>query len=212
MAEETQAADAGEGERWRTFLAVELPEEIQQALSRPLDGLASLGRLVRLNPPDRVHLTLHFLGDVEVAQVENLRRGIEPVARAQTRFSVEVFGVGAFPSMARPRILWAGIGGPDRDRLIALQAALARPLREAGVALEDRVFSPHLTLGRLRDAPSAAQRAGLRRWQTDWAHVALGQVDVSTVALLRSVLFSGPPRHTLIARFPLHEWTVTAGS
>ncbi len=192
-------------ERWRSFLAVELPHAVHQRLEGPLEALATLSGLVRRNPTDRIHLTLVFLGDVEVARIEEIGRLIRPVVLTEPGFSLEVRGVGAFPSMNQPRILWAGIEGPEGGRLMQLRAGMARALVNAGFSLEDREFTPHLTLGRLRRPANRAERAALARWQGEWAPVSMGRVALSKVSLMRSQLSSGSPQYTTLETFGLGD-------
>jgi 2'-5' RNA ligase len=118
------------------------------------------------------------------------------------RFRLDAQGVGAFPGVGRPRVVWAGIAGADLPRLIALQAELGAGLRSAGVNVEDR-FSAHLTLARARRPLRAAERAALRDWSTKWSSAAFGDLPVEQVRLMRSQLGGGPARYTTLATFDL---------
>ncbi len=168
-----------------------------------MQALSGLDQLVRRNLKDRIHLTLHFLGNVGVVRLGALESIIEPVVAGERSFSLEVRGVGAFPSMARPRTLWAGIEGAEVSWLLNLQTTLGRVLSSAGVVVEERRFTPHLTLARLRRSPDAAERSALARWQTEWSTPTLGIMEVAEVSLMRSELSSGPPRYTRLRSFRL---------
>jgi len=191
-----------EGERWRVFLAVEVPDGMRAALRAPLTALEPLRALVRTNPVERMHLTLHFLGQVPATEVEQLPSKLAPIVAGCRRLRLAVQGVGAFPGTGRPQVLWAGVAGPDLGGLSALQAEMGRALRTAGLKTEER-FHPHLTLGRVRRPPKGDELRLLREWAARWDAVLFGDLPVNDVQLIRSQLGAGPPRYTTLATFAL---------
>ena len=193
---------ADERERWRIFLAIEVPDAVREALKGPLSALEPLGESIRINSVDRMHLTLHFLGHLPRADVEQLQPALAPVVSHHRRFRLAAQGVGAFPGIGRPRVVWAGISGADLPRLIALQAELGDGLRSAGVTVEDR-FNAHLTLARVRRPLKARERTALRDWSARWGSGSFGGVPVDQVRLMRSQLGGGPARYTTLATFDL---------
>lgn len=132
----------------RLFIALHLPDHVRGALA------AAQERLRRGNPPVRwtdatnIHLTLQFLGETGAALVPALVAGLADLHVPPIRLTLS--GLGAFPGLQRPRVIWAGVAGDlaALDRLRAAVFALTTPL---GFAPETRPFTPHLTLGRLRD-------------------------------------------------------------
>jgi 2'-5' RNA ligase len=194
---------ADESERWRVFVAIEVPEAIREALAGPLNALQPLHESIRINPTDRMHLTLHFLGHLPRPVVEQLPPVLATVVLRHHRFRLTAQGVGAFPALARPRVLWAGISGADLPRLNALQAELGDGLRIAGLTVEGDRFHPHLTVGRVRRPLKAPERTVLRDWSVRWGAAAFGEVPVNTVRLMRSQLGGGPPRYTTLTTFDL---------
>jgi len=193
---------ADDGERWRVFLAIEVPNAVREALTAPLSSLEPLHEAIRINPTERMHLTLHFLGHLPRADAEHLQTALAPVVARHQRFDLAAQGVGAFPDIRRPRVVWAGIAGADLPKLIALQAELGETLRHVGVTVEDR-FHAHLTLGRVRRPLGAKERAMLRDWSTQWGSTSFGEVPVDQVRLMRSQLGAGPARYTTLATFDL---------
>jgi RNA 2',3'-cyclic 3'-phosphodiesterase len=191
-----------EGERWRVFLAIEVPGAVREALTGPLNALQPLHEAIRINLTERMHLTLHFLGHLPRADVEQLQSALAPVVARHRRFRLVAQGVGAFPEIRRPRVLWAGIGGADLPKLIALQADMGDALRTAGLTLEDR-FHPHLTLARVHRPLKAPERDLLRDWSSAWGPAAFGDIPVEEVRLMRSQLGGGPPKYTTVATFDL---------
>ena len=192
-----------DAERWRVFVAIEVPDAVREALTGPLQALQPLHESVRVNPTERMHLTLHFLGHLPRPVVEQLPPALAAVAVRQYRFRVTAQGVGAFPAIARARVLWAGITGADLPRLHALQRELGGELRTAGLTVEGERFHPHLTLGRVRRPLKRPERTLLREWSARWGAVAFGEVPVDQVWLMRSQLGGGPPRYTTLATFDL---------
>jgi len=196
------ATPSAEPERWRVFLAVDLPDAVRARLQGPLDDLLPLGDYLRINPVERMHLTLHFLGHLPVADVERLPARLAPLVNGHRSFQVGAQGVGSFPNLARAQVLWVGIVGTELPRLMTLQSQLGTSLREAGLTVEDR-FHPHLTLARVRRPLKGGQRKLLTDWQARWKEPLLGEIPVRTVQLMRSQLGSGPPRYTTLSTFEL---------
>lgn len=196
------ATPGAEPERWRVFLAIDLPDAVRVRLQGPLDDLLPLADFLRMNPVERMHLTLHFLGHLPVTDAERLPALLEPVVQRHRSFQVTAKGVGSFPNLARAQVLWAGIVGAEVPRLMALQSQLGTTLRDAGFTAEDR-FHPHLTLARVRRPLKGAQRKLLTDWQARWKEPVLGELPVKQVRLMRSQLGAGPPRYTTLSTLDL---------
>jgi 2'-5' RNA ligase len=112
-------------------------------------SLRSVAGEVKWVEPHNLHWTLQFLGDVEDTKLPAVCDAVATAAANVAAFDVEVRGAGAFPSASRPRTLWLG-AGQGSEKMIALQAAIERPLRKLGFRGEGRRFIPHVTLGRIR--------------------------------------------------------------
>jgi len=194
---------ADETERWRVFLAIEVPDQVRQALTEPLQALHPLHESIRVNPTDRMHLTLHFLGHLPRPVVEQLPPPLAAVVVRHHRFRLLAQGVGAFPNIGRPRVLWASISGDDLPLLNALRAELGDAVRTTGLIADAERFHPHLTLGRVRRPLKGPERTSLREWSARWASATFGDVPVERVRLMRSQLGGGPPRYTTLATFDL---------
>jgi RNA 2',3'-cyclic 3'-phosphodiesterase len=141
----------------RLFVAVELPKSVRGHLE---SGTASLRASMdgwRWTPPAQWHLTLAFLGEVPDARVAELTRRMGMAARRHRPFDLELSGLGAFNSPRRARILWVGVGG-DRDALTRLADSVSAGARRAKIALEERRYRPHMTLGRCRTPVDVRER------------------------------------------------------
>ncbi len=151
---------------------------------------------------DRIHLTLHFLGQLPVARIDAVKAVLSPIAAGRRRFALDAQGVGAFPNFSRAQVIWAGIAGAALPLLMSLQAETAAALKGAGVEIEDR-FHPHLTVARVRRPMRGPLRQALKEWQQRWTEVRFGTLPVERVILFRSELGAGPPRYSTIATFEL---------
>lgn len=134
----------------RSFIAIELPDEVRGALSQIQERLRESAGGVRWVQPASIHLTLKFLGDIRPEQVEPIAVAAAGVVEGEPPFSLGLSGLGAFPNPRRPRVVWAGLEG-DVERLGRLQARLEGALEPLGFPREQRAFRPHLTLGRVKD-------------------------------------------------------------
>jgi 2'-5' RNA ligase len=145
----------------RLFIALELPSEVKQVLAATQQRLRRSGQHpVKWVSVDKVHLTLHFLGNVEAEQVPALLAALEEIrAASMPAASLHLAEVGAFPNLRRPQTVWVGVGGAIQ-LLQQLQQDVGQAIEPLGFAPETRPFRPHLTLGRVRrDATPPQQRS-----------------------------------------------------
>ena len=132
----------------RCFVAIEIPEPIQALLKPVQRCLQSEVRKASWTKQGNFHLTLKFLGDVHAEAVDAISEAVQNVANTQTPFSIELGGIGAFPTLARPRVIWIGV--KHRASTVShLAKAVNLELKHLGFPTDNR-FHPHLTLGRLR--------------------------------------------------------------
>jgi len=188
---------------WRLFLAARLSDSLRSALAQPMAELDPLGSLINRSRIEAIHLTLHFMGQVESNRVSELKAALFRAIESFAAFELLVSGVGAFPSSRRPRVVWAGISGPGRAELVKIHQASAAPLRSAGIELEDRPYAPHLTLSRLRRDPRATEREPLSQWLQRWEAAEFGMLAVDALYLMRSDLSVRPPEYTILETFAL---------
>lgn len=180
----------------RTFLAVELPGEVRDALAAAQRRLEARIGGWRWTRAGGIHLTLRFLGEATPESLERARPLWRAAAAASSPLAIRVAGLGVFPAPRRARVLWAGVTEePDGGHLAALARSLESACREAGFPPETRAFTPHLTLAR-----AAGERA-----QAPGADDALdaGRADVREIVLFRSELLPKGAVHTPLDRFPL---------
>ncbi len=180
----------------RAFVASIPPPALKRALAELQATLRALpgGDRLRWTPPDQIHLTLRFLGEITPEQsslaIEALRRACSP----SYSFSLKLGGLGFFPNARRPRVFWVGLEGQIRE-LLALQTAIARALAPLVDTSEDE-FHPHLTLGRVRHTGGRLDLTGIQwtapavafAWQVDSVH--LMKSERNHAGAVHSPLFS----------------------
>ncbi len=133
----------------RSFLAIELPKTILKKIEEVQGDLRSAHADVRWVNPEKIHLTLKFFGNIEESRIDLIVKSIEEPIRNTSAFSVIVKGVGAFPSLKNPRVIWMGLVD-GKEILTSLQKQIEKQLGKIGFQPEDRPFHPHLTLGRMK--------------------------------------------------------------
>ena len=148
---------------------------------------------------DNFHVTLKFLGEIEERRAEEIGGALTEAVAEIEAFDVALRGLGAFPTPARPRVIWAGVGSGEA-RLAVLAAAVDQSLIQLGFPREARAFSAHITLGRVREPrrdPALAE--ALARALT----LELGATRVDRVVLMRSAPSPRGARYSELAALPL---------
>lgn len=191
----------------RAFIAIGIPSEIQQAIYKTTAPLrAELGASVRWTPPENIHLTLKFLGDISPAQVDALTATLRAQADSVPAFEVEVGKLGSFPDGKRVRVLWVGLHTPAE--LAALSRGIESACARLGYESETRGFSPHLTIGRARQDASAADAQKIRRALEAATIDSLGAVRVDSAHLYKSDLKRDGAVYTKLFSAPLRTSVV----
>lgn len=133
----------------RTFIAFKLPGKIVLSIRNVQERLKSFGLKIRWVKPENIHLTLKFLGDIRRSDTEKVGEAMSETAEQYEPISLTAKGIGAFPGIRRPRIIWVGISG-QLNTLLELQKTLDDNLETMGFPKEKRPFKGHLTLGRVK--------------------------------------------------------------
>jgi len=142
----------------RTFICIEVPRAIKERIESLQRSLRRNNAQISWVKPSNIHLTIKFLGDVPLSKIESLCDSVERAANGLNEFDIEVSTAGCFPSARSPRVLWVGLGNMP-DGLKQLHANVESELARAGFPREQKRFSPHLTIGRVRGSQNAAQTA-----------------------------------------------------
>jgi 2'-5' RNA ligase len=188
----------------RSFIALVLDEASRHSVAAQVEGLRPLSRAVAWVPPQNLHLTLKFLGEQSEERLGVVRSVLEAAAAGIAPFALTLHGVGGFPGLDRPRILWVGVS-EGALAVRQLQPRVEEGLARHGFSRETRSWHPHLTIGRVFD-DRRWRREGtpaLREAVARAARLDLGRVPVAAIWLMRSDLSPAGARHTALASMPL---------
>ncbi len=133
----------------RTFIAIELPQQIQNALAKLQEQLKQSGADVKWVEPINIHLTLKFLGEIDEQQLNKIKQVIEEIAADKDAFQIHISSLGAFPHITSPRVIWVGLYSGDKETK-EIVATLEGKIEKIGIPKEDHTFSSHITIGRSR--------------------------------------------------------------
>ena len=188
--------------RVRTFMAIDLGEDIRDRLVSLQEKLSVEAPEVKWVEPDNLHVTLLFLGEVDQREVIDICRAAQNAVAAMSSFVLSVERAGCFPNPRRPRVLWVGIGKGVQE-VCAIHDAIEVPLLDLGCyRREARAYTPHVTLGRVRsERPQDALAKALNKHQT-WS---AGEVLISEVLVMSSELTPDGPVYTVMSRAKLES-------
>jgi 2'-5' RNA ligase len=185
----------------RTFVAVETSEEVRSALETVQASLRRQRVRARWVHPAGMHLTLKFLGGIAADQVPRAADALRRAADGQAGFSLTVAGIGVFPDLRRPRVVWAGLSG-GMTPLAALQIRVEDELAAVGFPREERPFRAHLTIGRCSEPAAPEAMAEAVRILSGRC---FGAFEVRELVLFQSELKPEGAVHTALARAGLKK-------
>ena len=187
----------------RLFVAVEIGEalaaraaDVSRELQRRASDAAPRAKVTWV-PADRLHLTIRFIGEVDDQRAAAVCEALRPPL-AVDRFELALANAGAFPKGGSPRVLWIGVTA-GRDALLAIEREVTSRLTPLGIEEEDRAYSPHLTLARVRES-AGLRTARLLEGLTDRE---IGTVRVDAITLFQSKLSPTGPMYMSLLRTPL---------
>ena len=157
----------------RLFIAIEISEEIKTGLTKVVAKLKDAGADVKWVRPEGMHLTIKFLGEVDENRKDKIISGLEQVSEKKSPFTVTFKGLGAFPDLKRPRVVWAGI---EKGR---------EELKDIAKELEVQKFSPHLTFGRVKSNRNENELVNALNAHNNFI---LPQLNVDKINLIESIL------------------------
>jgi 2'-5' RNA ligase len=191
-------------ETWRLFIAIELPDHVLKTITQVQADLkrAIPERAVRWTRPEGIHLTLKFLGDVRISQIEEIKTALAQATVGHAAFELGIQGLGCFPNLARPRVLWVGVTG-DTKSLRTLQAGVEHTISPLGFPAEDRGFSPHLTLARAARSASRDDAVLVGKIVQERDVGQLVSWQVGSVSLMRSQLKPNGAQYTQVTEVRL---------
>lgn len=187
----------------RTFIALDLDDSIRSILDGVIRQMAQELPPIRWVDPQGIHLTLAFLGDLTDEQVAKAKQAAEAAAGQVTPFGFRLSHLGVFDSSQYPRVIWVGVNEPS-GALQQLHRLLSGELELRGFALEKRIFSPHLTLARIKVPLGPDERQRLLRLLTEIKVSSLPH-HASRLCVMKSELLRSGAKYTLLGEYALGE-------
>lgn len=185
----------------RIFISIDIPESIKNKLADFKDQLAEFNLPVRWAKKENIHLTIVFLGEVKEEKLERIKEICQKIVPKYPSFILKIKEFGWFPN-ENPRILWLGL--KDESVLLNLQKELTLGFKKAGFKIEDREFSPHLTIGRtktrIRDFSQVKKSI-----DQFLVNAKLGEFRIGLVKVVKSKLTPEGPIYKIIQKFPLKD-------
>lgn len=174
----------------RAFVAVRIDPKVIDKISRVIDQLKDHIQGLRWVRRENIHLTLKFLGEVEEFRIESIGRALHEAARPFSRFTINAKGLGVFPGVKRPQVLWVGV---ESEPLQSLASAIETGLERVGFTHDNRSFKPHLSIARWRQFRGSSAGVGdeIERWKDH----DFGTSRVDELVLFQSVLRSEGAEH-----------------
>jgi 2'-5' RNA ligase len=163
----------------RAFIAIDLPPHAQEAIQKQTSRLRqTLGDgLVRWIPAHNLHLTLKFLGDIAASHADFIKHSLLQIADSHPGFDLQIGGIGSYPNSKLPRVLWVGLHASAA--LPSLQRGVESAMVKLGYEKEERAFSPHLTIGRVKQNvnPAELQKVRVALEASQPGNIAIARVD-----------------------------------
>ena len=176
----------------RLFIAINFPDALRDSLHAAMEPLRAAGPAARWVDRDRLHLTVKFLGDQPETAVAPLLRALEEVAARYDPIPLEVRGLGAFPNLRAPRVVWVGVHADPKLEL--LQHDIERACELLGHEVEGRAYRPHVTVGRVEPREIDAARLAAAARTVDFRADAMAE----SVDLMVSETVDRRPRYRVV--------------
>lgn len=183
---------------YRCFIAVDLPEQVKDILAEIRQRFKAWPAKVKWVERRNLHLTLKFLGDVTDPQISSIKAALARICSGRRKFEVFARGFGAFPTVRSPKVIWAGVHDPAGE-LKQFWSAIEDDAGKLGFPAEARPFSPHLTLGRVKDLRPAPGFIDILRELKPVDAV----IPVTEVRLMQSLLSGHGPAYSSLGNFML---------
>jgi RNA 2',3'-cyclic 3'-phosphodiesterase len=188
---------------WRLFVGAFPPPALALSLESAIDDWKKKipGRSVKWVSADKIHLTFCFLGNVDSGRVEALSENLEEAVSLHDRCLLNVSGLGVFPNLKRPRVLWAGATG-SVSKLLEIQKAVSSVCAPLMESADEKSFSPHVTIARVKD-PDRETIGALQSLVNSEVDRVFGEMPLEEVLLVRSELGGKGSIYTTLASFSL---------
>ncbi len=181
----------------RCFIAVTIPEPVKKAIGEVADVLRKSGADVKWVAAENIHITLKFLGSTDEEIIEDIKDALAARVSSYRPFYIRISGAGYFPPGRRPRVVWIGLG--DSGVLEDLQRDVEGEMTRFGYPGEDRPFSPHLTIGRVR---SDKRMTELLKRLDEFREKDFAEIEIKGITLMKSELKPAGAEYFSLAEIP----------
>ncbi len=182
----------------RSFIAIDIPEEVKETLGKLISQIKPSLPKIGWTKAQNIHLTIKFLGNIQSSQIPAVKMAMEEICMIPS-FSLKGHGLGIFPNIKRPRVIWVGLQG-ELSPLKRIQFSIEKTLEKDGFKRETRGFHPHLTLGRIKSAVSQVKLLELLQ---EYKNFSTPAFEVKELILYKSELRPEGARYTPLERVPL---------
>ena len=182
----------------RTFVAIEIPLGVKEKIEEAISPFAKLNLAISWVKSKNLHLTLKFSGEVDEKRIDDMILSLSQALKEEKRFKMSLKDLGVFPDLRRPRVIWIGID-KGKENLIRVQGKIEQELSKLGFPKEEREFSPHLTVARVK-SPKGIERL---TEQIKNVNFVAEDIEVDEVVLMRSQLHPQGAIYTPIRKFKL---------
>ncbi|MEJ2543430.1 MAG: RNA 2',3'-cyclic phosphodiesterase [Calditrichaceae bacterium] len=186
-------------EEIRSFVAIELPDEIKSQIESYISELRKFAPKLKWVRKNSLHITLKFLGNQTPQKVENVIDTLLPLRDHCEPFEIQTKNIGAFPNQNRPRVIWLGIEAHPRELFFQAHGWIEEKMHDIGFEKEQRKFSPHLTLARIKFPTDLREL-----WNFVEEHsFPVQSISVKEIVLMRSILKPSGAEYRQIQKYPL---------
>ena len=182
----------------RTFIAIELPERAKKQIDLAQAPLKKIKAFISWVKPGNIHVTLKFLGEVPEDKISDVFLATEKALEGIKKFRMSLKGMGAFPDFRRPRVVWIAAGSGEKE-LSNLASRVEEEMEKVGFPKENRKFSAHFTIGRVKSPKNIENLMELVK-SSDFS---TDEIEVTEVVVMKSQLHPAGAIYTPLKKIPL---------
>ena len=182
---------------FRCFIAIEIPETIRKSVGDIIEILKKSGSDVKWVKPENIHITIQFLGETEESLIAAIKESLEKILAPHHPFYIKITDAGCFPDGRRPRIIWVGM--EESQNLIRLYKDVANGMTRFGYQKEERAFTPHITIGRVKSQRNMGE---LLKRLDEFKGRSIAEFEVQKITLMKSELKPSGAKYYSLAEIP----------
>jgi 2'-5' RNA ligase len=182
----------------RVFIAIPISNIIKEKIEDIQERLKRIGAEVKWVVPQDIHITIKFLGNINVSELENIYIVVTNICNKFSPFQISISSISAFPDKKRPKVIWIGVK-EGKDILCKINKEVEDSLIKIGFKKEDKEFNPHITIGRVKGLYRLSQLADTLK-NMDIGDI--GEIHVRNIQVIKSQLTPSGPIYTILKEIP----------